>query len=135
MTKELKKEQLAVDLEKYKVDICGLQETKIKKGVDENVGNYRLISIQSNSEHYGNGFMISKEMSQNIYKYWKVSDRISVLQITTDEEYTSYTAKKIDDLKMKIQKQPIYKSITSEDNKLKIKLKKVKPKSIIDDIV
>ena len=86
LTKDLKKDQLPLDLANHKVDICGLRETKIKNGVDQNIKNYRLISEPSACQYYGNGFMISLEMIQYIHKHWKVSDRINVLQISNDEE-------------------------------------------------
>ena len=66
---------------KYKVDICCLQETKIKNGVDKDVKGNRLICLQSESKHYGNGFMISNTWKHNIHKCWKVTDRVAVLQL------------------------------------------------------
>ena len=122
LTKEFKRHQLNLDLKKYEIDICGLQETKISEKVDKNVGNYRMILLPSESEHYGNGFMIRKEMNQNIYRYWKVSDRICVLQITTNEEYKSHTTELKDSI-MKIKLQSSYKA-TIHENKPKIVLRK-----------
>ena len=84
LTKNAKMEQLSRDLERYGVDICALQETKIKSGIDTSVNNFRLISLPTNQIAYGNGFMISPRISNHIHRYWKVSDRISILQINMD---------------------------------------------------
>ena len=45
----------------------------------------RLITIESESKHYGNAFMISKKWKDNVNSYWKISDRISVLQLKTSK--------------------------------------------------
>ena len=40
--------------------------------------------------HYGNGFVVAPKWKGNIIKYWKVSERISVIQFRLkNEEYTS----------------------------------------------
>ena len=64
------------DMDKYKMDIICLQETKIIKGIDTNIDNHRLISLPTTCRSYGNGFMISPKWKDNVYKYCKVSDRI-----------------------------------------------------------
>ena len=58
LTDEFKQEQLVHDGKKYKIDICCLQETKITENRDINIKDYRLITLQSNCRHYGNGFLI-----------------------------------------------------------------------------
>ncbi|XP_029654488.1 craniofacial development protein 2-like [Octopus sinensis] len=78
-----KRHLLCTDLEKYQGSICCLQETKVKHGLDEIHGNYRLILLPSESIHYGQGFAIHKNHTSRLYRYWKVSDRISVLQLRT----------------------------------------------------
>ena len=73
-------------MDKYKTDICCLQETKITKNFDETTphGN-RLITIPSNSQQYGNGFILYKKYKNSIHAYWKISDRFCVLQLKTNK--------------------------------------------------
>ena len=85
LTAKQKQKALVKDMKNYKIDICCTQETKIKDGIDKNIKNYRLISLPTESKHYGNGFIISKKLVNNIHRYWKVSDRIAVLQLYTSE--------------------------------------------------
>ena len=82
---EQKQKVLADDVDNYRLDICALQETKIKEGVDRNFeeNKHRLIAFDSLQQHYGNGFIVAKKWKENIYKTWKVSDRICVLQLQT----------------------------------------------------
>ena len=83
LTQEYKQQQLSKDMARYRVDVCCLQETKIKDGIDTMVGNHRLITLPTFSKFYGNGFMISPRYAKHVHSYWKISDRISVLQLTT----------------------------------------------------
>ena len=78
LRQELKRKNLADDLEKCKLDVCCLQETKLHEGLDTNVKNNRLICLPSESVHYGNGFFVSSKLANHIHKYWKVSEGISV---------------------------------------------------------
>ena len=73
--------------------------------------------------------MISKQMTPHIHKHWKVSDRISVLQITNKEHQLIYTSV-LNKMIMKIKKRPQYKTII-ENNATKMKLVEIKPKNII----
>ena len=84
--KEYKQEQLTLDIKKYNVDICCLQETKIKKDEQTEIDGSRIINFNTNVKDYGNGFVITKKWKESIYKYWKVSDRICVLQLKTNSE-------------------------------------------------
>ena len=43
---EFKRHQLNLDLKRYEIDICGLQETTISEKVDKNVGSYRMILVK-----------------------------------------------------------------------------------------
>ena len=58
---DTKKQQLATDITKYKVDIACLQETKIKKGCDENILNHQLHCFPTKEIAHGNGFVISEK--------------------------------------------------------------------------
>ena len=62
-----------------------MQEVKIKEVVDKNVGNCRLITVGAEMKDYGNDFMISSKWKDAISNYWKVSERISVIQIKTNK--------------------------------------------------
>ena len=76
------------DIAKYKIDLCCLQETKLTEPTDKNFDNCRFINMGTESRHYGNGFVVSSEWSQNIVRYWKVSDRISVIQLRLKDDNT-----------------------------------------------
>ena len=49
LPKTEKQEQLARDIDTYNLDVCCLQETKIKDGLDAYIGvkKHRLVSLQS----------------------------------------------------------------------------------------
>ena len=83
------------------VDVCCLQETKIKKGVDSSISNNRLIFFPTEKPHYGNGFLIKSIWKGNIQKFCRVSERICVLQLKMKhQDFTS----KLDGMRMKITK-------------------------------
>ena len=98
---DLKKEQLARDVEKYGVDVCALQETKIKDAGEAYVNGNTLITFETKSKHYGNGFMIKPKFRDKIHKFWRESDRICVLQLSE----ANYKCELKNDLKVKIIKQ------------------------------
>ena len=81
LTKQHKQEQPSHDMINYKLDICCLQETEITNGMDMNINDHRLICIPTGCRHYGNGFVVSPKWKHNILKYWKVSNRLSVIQL------------------------------------------------------
>ena len=81
LSTKAKKSSLKKDIERFNLDVCCIQETKIKKGTDINLDKDRLIYFPSESRHYGNGFYISQKWMNNIYKFWKVNDRVCVLQL------------------------------------------------------
>ena len=95
LTIDYKRERLSQDLSNYHLDILCIQESKTQQRVDYEVGNNRLILLNSKSQHYGNGFLISNKWKSNVYKYWKVSDRISILQL----EINTKTEKKENPIK------------------------------------
>ena len=65
----VKQEALSRDIDKYKIDICCLQETKIPKHFDKTTLHAnKLTTVPSNSQHYGNGFILNKiEKIQSIH--------------------------------------------------------------------
>ncbi len=85
LSKDSKQKQLSRDFNRYGLDILCIHETKMKELQNTDVGGNRLICLESNSPHYGNGFMVSKRWKNNIYKFWRVNDRISVLQLQTEK--------------------------------------------------
>ena len=84
---DIEKDNLVIDLIKYKADVICLQETKLANGVDVNIRGQRLLCLKSDSRHYGSGFLLSKLWSDKIHRTWKVTDRICVLQLKTNEIY------------------------------------------------
>ena len=112
LTDDVKKQNLFNDMSRYGVDICCLQETKIKKGCSIEKDKHNLICFATNEEAYGMGFVINKVWSERVYKTWKVDDRIAVLQLNPE---------------MKIQKQyrrPVYTSRKMQKGiRLKLKIK------------
>ena len=86
LSDQTKKEQLVRDCEKYEVDVCCIQETKIKEGWNSNVNGSRIITLPTDMKDYGNGFVIGRKWVDKIYRFWKVSDRICVLQVNTGTE-------------------------------------------------
>ena len=85
ITGNTKQKQLIRDICKYNVDICCLQETKIKNEIDIKINEKQIITFGTD-KMYGNGFVISKKWIGSIHKYWKVSERICVLQLKTNGE-------------------------------------------------
>ena len=86
LTKGFKKVNLVTDLERYKVDLCCLQETKIKNGCDINKKKHRIICFPTKNEHYGMGFLIHKKWKKFVHKAQTVNDRIAVLQMKADQK-------------------------------------------------
>ena len=127
-----KQDSLARDVDNYKLDICALQETKIENGLDISIGknNHRLICFKTDSRHYGNGFVVSSKWTQNIHRSWRVSDRVSVIQLLTKS--AEYEAERIDDTKLKIKRKSVY---TSKLNNTKLTIKKAKHKCVISVVI
>ena len=50
------------------------------------VKKHKLVSLQSVNPHHGNGFVINERWKRNIYRYWKVSDRVSVFKLNTNQK-------------------------------------------------
>ena len=77
ITEDMKKEQLVSDIAQYGVDVCALQETKIRETGVHNINENIVITFDSTNKHYGNGFVVSKKWQKYVYKYWRESDRIA----------------------------------------------------------
>ena len=108
LTDDQKKRDLTLDMKRYNIDICCLQETKMKVGSDVNINEYRLITLPADIPYYGTGFIIAEKWIENISRYWKVSERISVIQIKIKDEYK---CKKISNTKLLVYKDVRYKIV------------------------
>ena len=128
LAKEEKQELLAQDIHNYKIDVCCLQETKVKDGRDITIGEeqHKLIALPSDNRHYGNGFAVSNNWKNNVHRHWKVSDRISVLQLNTNSK--QYECINTSGINLNIQPTKNYtcKCVKSSETKLKITTIKIK---------
>ena len=118
LAKKYKQESLSRDINKYKIDICCLQECKIKEKSDTILDNgNRLILIGADNIMYGNGFVVSKKWKNSVHRYYKVSERISVLQLKTSKSQEKQNTKqpkyltKLNGTKMIITKNTMYDHI------------------------
>ena len=106
LTKDLKKTNLSTDIDRYNIDLCCLQETKIKNGCDVYKKKHRIICFPMEDEHYGMGFVINKRWETCIHKTWRVNDRLAVIQIKMCNEkklkQKTPFVEKMEGLKMKI---------------------------------
>jgi sorting nexin-29 len=101
MTEEAKRIHLANDMDKYNVNIMCLQETKVKDETRYEVNGKEFLFLKSESQHYGNGFVLDKKWKQSLHAVWRVSDRIAVIQLAVKEKYR---CEKITDTKVRIKK-------------------------------
>ena len=81
LTEDAKKEKLVTDVNQYGIDVCALQEIKIKNAGVRRVSGSMIITFDAKNKHYGNGFVVPKKWQESIHKYWRESDRICVLQL------------------------------------------------------
>ncbi|GFN75769.1 endonuclease exonuclease phosphatase domain containing protein [Plakobranchus ocellatus] len=81
---EIKQNQLVEDFDRYKLDILCVQETKIKNGGDWTIRGHRVLLYETECRHYGNSFIIHKNLKPKVLRTWKISDRLRVLQISLD---------------------------------------------------
>ena len=77
----VKREALAKDMARYELDIVALQETKVQKNEEFFLAKNKFIFLESDSRHYGNGFVISARLAPNIEGYQRITDRIAVLTV------------------------------------------------------
>ena len=130
---------LASDINRYGVDVCCLQETKVKKGCSEEYHNCKVECYKTTEDAYRLGFVINNKWSSNIHKHWKVSDRIAVLQLKHDKNSNNnaktttpvYTSTQLEGIKLQIRKESslddrsaVY-SCRKSENGIRLQLKKV----------
>ena len=143
---ENNREDLALDINRYGVDVSCLQETKVKKGCSEKINNCSLECYPTTEDAYGLGFIVNEKWTSNIHKHWKVSDRIAVLQLKNDSsknmKYTTpvYTSRKLENgIRLQLKKDssqnskrttPVYSSRKLKKG-LRLKLKAIRKKHLI----
>ncbi|GMF39145.1 unnamed protein product [Phytophthora fragariaefolia] len=74
-------ETLPRDLLTYKVDILGLQETRITYQSEQKTGTYHRLTLPTSNRWHGIGFAIAPHLHRFLHKYWAQSDRVGVLQL------------------------------------------------------
>ncbi|KAK9712861.1 hypothetical protein QE152_g24671 [Popillia japonica] len=72
---------LTQEMEKYKMDIVALQETHLKESSIQEIDDYILFNGGSTKGYLGVGFIVNKELKQDIRNFEKISDRMCVLHI------------------------------------------------------
>ena len=96
------------DTSRYSLDVCILQETKIKDSSSYGCYGSIIKTFHSGNKHYGNGFIIAKKWKNSIYKYWKVSNWICVFQLqlkaNSEGKDVLYKSKPISDMQNKTSK-------------------------------
>ena len=78
---DLKIELLIEQLANANIDICALQETKVTAAEERSIKNSKLILFDSQSRHYGLGFVISPRISRYVVSHERLSDRVAVLDV------------------------------------------------------
>ena len=82
LSSAIKRDQLSEDLNGLHIDVCCIQETKCPSGFDVISGYYRLIGLPSTSRHYGLALALASYLAGGLLRYWSVSDRLAVIQLT-----------------------------------------------------
>jgi exonuclease III len=78
----LKLEHLVHDLARYKVDICGLQETRKSLTYTQVLGDYHLVFLEHDTKGYlGLGFAIHKRLWTSAYRYQIHTSRIAQIDL------------------------------------------------------
>jgi len=82
LTSQIKRKQLAMDMDSYGIDFCSLQELKTTEAFDQRIAldkdkTFRIVSLGQNSgKHGGLGFAVSPRIQPFLTKYRKLSDRV-----------------------------------------------------------
>ena len=83
-----KRDQLSEDLNKLRIDVCCIHETKCPSGFDAISGYYRLIGLPSTSRHYGLAFAVASYLADILLRYWSVSDKLAVIRLSLSSHST-----------------------------------------------
>ena len=81
LSSAIKRDQLSEDLNRLHIDVCCIQETKCPSGFDVISGYYRLIGLPST-------FAVASYLAGGLLRYWSVSDRLAVIQLTLGSHST-----------------------------------------------
>ena len=84
----IKRDQLSEEVNRLHIDVCCIQETKCPSGFDVISGYYRLIGLPSTSRHYGLAFAVASYLADGLLRYWSVSDRLAVIQLSLGSHST-----------------------------------------------
>ena len=84
-----KKKNLSTDLDLYKVNVGCIQECKIINGCDEDINGNQLITFPTKEKVYGIGSILNRNIKNNVAKTWKISDRLAVLQVSSEKSIIS----------------------------------------------
>ena len=86
-----KRDQLSVaktSTNRTSMYVCCMQETKCPSDFDVISGYYRLIGLPSTSRHYGLAFSLASYLADELLRYWSVSDRLAVIQLSLGSHST-----------------------------------------------
>ena len=119
------------DLQKYQLNVCCLLEMKINTEVDVNLTNSHFINLKAGCKFYGYSFMISGKWYNRVYKTWKVSDKVSFLQLAI--KHSKCNLKPTTEFKVKLTKNP--RNSTTSKESLKVVIKKDKTKNVITILI
>ncbi|RLN98610.1 hypothetical protein BBJ28_00008321 [Nothophytophthora sp. Chile5] len=72
---------LLQDLRRYRIDILGLQETKLYDLGRFDIDNYTLLTLPAQEKCHGVGFAVSPRLIPYLHRVWAHSDRIGVLEM------------------------------------------------------
>ncbi|EGZ12325.1 hypothetical protein PHYSODRAFT_336759 [Phytophthora sojae] len=72
---------LPQDLRRYRIDVLGIQETRICTLDKKRIGDYTLLTLPAVQERHGIGFAISPRVRPYLHCYWAHCDRIGVVQL------------------------------------------------------
>ena len=88
LSSAIKRNQLSEDLNRLHIDVCCIQETKCPSGFDVMSSYYRLIGLLYTSRHYGLEFAVASYLAGGLLRYWSVSDRLAVIQLSLGRQST-----------------------------------------------
>ena len=90
LSSAIKRDQISEDLNRLHIDVglCCIQETKCPSGFDVISSYYRLVGLPSTSRHYGLAFAVASYLAGGLLRYWSVSDRLAVIQLTLGSHST-----------------------------------------------
>ena len=92
LSSKFRRDEVRRDLRRHQIDVCTLQETKLSSDLDTEEGGYRFICPAPECRHHGLRFVVSSASSNQIEKFWTLSDRVAVLAFRTRSPGTANTS-------------------------------------------